>query len=222
MIGVDDKGTSATAEVFSTRNKEFWDDLISESEADAFQQLQTRVFWGLLFEGATYDDLMVRFDTDREAVHNAFRKAKQRLVSVAKAMDRQEFACLAGRELQKFPRWLEVYLLYALFGMRESEIIRFLGVQRSAVNSAYGKAKKYIAAGRVNLRDIVNTDAGGAGKAAKAPKTGEEYYREAMDLICSGQAHTRRQAAEIFSERDGVDLERIEGMMSGYVTRSNR
>ena len=223
LIGIDDKGTAATAEVFSTRNKELWDDLLSESDADAFQQLQTRVFWGMLFNGATHDDLMVQFDTDRESIKNAYRKAKQRLISVARAMDRQEFACLqGGRELQRFPRWLEVYLLYTLIGMRESEIIRFLGIRRDAVQSAYAKAKRYIAAGRVNLLDIVDADQGGAGKAAKAPKSGAEYLQEAMDLIRSGRVNSRRQAAVIFAERDGVDLERIEGMISGHVTRSKR
>ena len=222
LIGVDDRGTAATAEVFSTRNKELWDDLLSESDADAFQQLQTRVFWGMLFEGATHDDLMVQFDTDRESIKNAYKKAKQRLILVARAMDRQEFACLqGGRELQRFPRWLEVYLLYTLIGMRESEIIRFLGIRRNAVTAAYAKAKRYIAAGRVNLLDIVDTETGGAGKAAKAPKTGAEYFKEAMDLIRSGRVNSRRQAAVIFAERDGIDLERIEGMISGYVTRSN-
>ena len=211
----DGDDTPLQERIFSDENKAYWDELTAEADLLNMRQMQLRVFYEIFFHGANWDDVATMLDMPVNSVKAAYGRAKQRLITVSQAVDKQEFAKIhAQKSLDRFPRWLQVYLLYTVFDMREREIILFLGATQSAVKGAYQKARRYVAEGKVNLLDIIQP----AGK-TNPRKTGAGYYRAAMDMILSGRVLTRRDACKIIADRDGCDVELIEGRINGYITR---
>jgi len=181
---------------------------------------QTGIFLDRFFGRMNYRDLADKYETTPGGVSKLYDNARRRLIKSIEVMDRADLAKANGDRLATLPKWLQVFMLHAVFGMANNEIQQVLGISHHSLVSKYiRQTNERIAAGKIQLADVVGVDAGG-GKSRKTPKTGAEYYREAMDLICSGRVNNRRQAVEILSEKEGVDVEKIEGAISGYVTGS--
>jgi len=216
LDGEDDRGRALRFRIFSDTQRQLFDDLNEAAAAESFQQIQARVFWGVLFEGFSFADMAVKLDIAESAVKSAYQTAKQRIIDVAAAMDRRDFGVLHGAELLKFPRWLHVYLLQTLLGMKGCEIQQLLGISKSVVTSLLAIAKKRVAAGNLNLADLVGPE-GGAGLGVKNPKTGEEYYQEALDLVETGAVASWRQAAEVIAEREQIKSSSVRGKVNHFL-----
>ncbi len=61
------------------------------------------------------------------------------------------------------PKWLQVFILHTVFGMANGEIQQVLGINHHSLVSKYiRQTNERIAAGKIQLADVVSADAGGA------------------------------------------------------------